>query len=152
MDDANVENNAFAGDIGYAGDIGPRQAWEILVNSPKATMIDVRTAAEWAYVGVPDLSGIGKKVEFVSWLHFPGMQINARFVEEVTALGIDPLAPVLFVCRSGVRSKFAAIAMTRRGFRACYNVAHGFEGDLDTIGHRGAVSGWKVEGLPWKQG
>jgi rhodanese-related sulfurtransferase len=58
----------------------------------------------------------------------------------------------MFLCRSGVRSRDAAIAMTAAGFKACYNVASGFEGDKDAAGHRGTVSGWKVDGLPWMQG
>ena len=65
---------------------------------------------------------------------------------------IDRDAPLLFLCRSGVRSKAAAIAMTQQGFTACYNIANGFEGDSDPTRHRGTVSGWKVEGLPWVQG
>ena len=42
--------------------------------------------------------------------------------------------------------------MTQQGFTACYNIASGFEGDSDPTRHRGTVSGWKVDGLPWVQG
>lgn len=136
----------------YAGDIGPRQAWEMLERDPKAMLIDVRTPAEWAYVGVPDLSRIGKQPVFVPWQLFPSMQQNPQFIEHMQMTGVDPDAPLLFICRSGVRSRAAAIAMTERGYRACYNIASGFEGDPDVAKHRGTVNGWKVEGLPWMQG
>ena len=40
---------------------------------------------------------------------------------------------------------------TERGYTACYNVADGFEGELDEHNHRNSVNGWKVAGLPWWQ-
>jgi rhodanese-related sulfurtransferase len=136
----------------YAGDVTPTQAWEILNKDPKAVLVDVRTQAEWGYVGVPDLSPIGKRPLFASWALFPNMEINDRFVDDVVAAGIEPGVPILFLCRSGVRSRSAAIAATARGFTSCYNVATGFEGDPDAQRHRGKINGWKVEGLPWVQG
>jgi len=30
-------------------------------------------------------------------------------------------------------------------------VADGFEGQLDSAGHRNALGGWKAAGLPWTQ-
>jgi rhodanese-related sulfurtransferase len=32
-----------------------------------------------------------------------------------------------------------------------YNVANGFEGQIDAAGHRGTLNGWKAEDLPWRQ-
>jgi rhodanese-related sulfurtransferase len=139
-------------DDDYAGDISPKQAWELLAKNPKAVLVDVRTDAEFAYVGNPDLSSLGKQVLRAFWKVFPGMEINPNFVAEVDKSGIDKDAPLLFICRSGVRSRDAAIAMTAAGFKECYNVAGGFEGDKDATGHRGTVNGWKVDGLPWAQG
>lgn len=135
----------------YAGDIAPTEAWRILQEEPRSMLIDVRTPAEWNYVGVPDLSALGKKPLFVPWLHFPSMELNTAFAAHVESAGLDPAAPVLFLCRSGVRSKAAAIAMTARGFKSCYNIASGFEGDVDRQRHRGSVGGWKAEGLAWVQ-
>jgi rhodanese-related sulfurtransferase len=60
-------------------------------------------------------------------------------------------APVFFMCQSGGRSKVSAIQCTQLGYSACYNIAEGFEGDLDEHKHRNSVSGWKVAGLPWTQ-
>jgi rhodanese-related sulfurtransferase len=139
-------------DEGYAGDISPEEAWRILESDPRAALVDVRTQAEWAYVGVPDLSRIGKQTVFAQWALFPNMNINPHFPAQVEAADVAADAPVLFLCRSGVRSRSAAIAMTARGFTKCYNIAHGFEGDHDPQRHRGGLSGWKVAGLPWVQG
>lgn len=136
----------------YAGDISPKQAWDILARDPRAALVDVRTDAEFAYVGNPDLSGLGKRVVRVCWKVFPKMEINKDFLAQASAGGVSKDAPVIFMCRSGQRSRDAAIAMTAQGFKTCYNIATGFEGDKDSAGHRGAVGGWKADGLPWVQG
>lgn len=134
----------------YAGDLTPRQAWDLLLADPAAVMIDVRTRAEWTFVGLPDLSSLGRDLGLIEWNRTAGGDRNPLFLTEVAASGASPDAPVLFLCRSGVRSRGAAIAATAAGFRAAYNVAEGFEGDLDEAGHRG-VGGWKTAGLPWRQ-
>ena len=136
----------------YAGDLSVKQAWDLLSENPKAQLVDVRTNAEFAYVGSPDLSSLGKEVLCVQWKIFPAMDNNPEFVNQVSSNCVDKDAPLLFICRSGVRSLGAAEGMTAAGFRECYNVAGGFEGDHDTEGHRGTVNGWKVDGLPWRQG
>lgn len=136
----------------YAGDLDPKAAWKMLESEPAAVLIDVRTLAEWQYVGVPDLSPLDRKAAFVEWQRFPDGSPNPEFVEQVTRIVPDPEVPVLFLCRSGVRSMHAAIALTEAGYARCYNVAEGFEGDKDTTLHRGTVGGWKVAGLPWQQG
>jgi rhodanese-related sulfurtransferase len=140
---------------GYAGDLPVSEAWEVLRQDPKAQLIDVRTVAEWSYVGVPDLSGVGRELITVEWQRFPSMAANPDFVAETKAAlarsGTPPDAPLLFLCRSGVRSRAAAIAMTQAGFARAYNVAGGFEGDLDPERHRGGKNGWKASGLPWRQ-
>jgi rhodanese-related sulfurtransferase len=135
----------------YAGDLTPPEAWDMLAKDQRAVLVDVRTQAEWAYVGVADLSNLGKAPMFVSWQVFPDMRINGDFCHQVAADGIDADTPLLFFCRSGVRSRSAAAAMTGQGFSRCYNVSTGFEGDCDGTRHRGTVSGWKVDGLPWVQ-
>lgn len=135
----------------YAGDIPPTKAWEILTNDRRAALIDVRTVPEWNFVGVPDLSGLNKNVALISWQNFPDMARNDEFETAVEALGVAKDSPLLFLCRSGARSRAAAIAMTARGYKACYNVAEGFEGDVDAAHHRGSKNGWKVAGLPWVQ-
>jgi rhodanese-related sulfurtransferase len=79
------------------------------------------------------------------------MSLNDRFVAEVEALGVERDSPVLLLCRSGQRSRAAAIALTAAGFGPCYNVAEGFEGPHDAARHRGTSAGWKARGLPWAQ-
>ena len=120
---------------------------------PAAQLVDVRTLAEWNFVGQPDLSAIGRSTHCIEWQSFPTMAANPSFVEEATKMlgGATRDTAVLFLCRSGGRSRAAAIAMTKAGYARAYNVAGGFEGDLDAERHRGQTSGWKAAELPWKQ-
>lgn len=135
----------------YAGDVSPEKAWQELAAEGGAVLIDVRTRPEWQFVGIPDLSGLGKQVATVSWQVYPSMERNTDFEAAVRAVAPSPDAPVYFLCRSGVRSRAAAIAMTAAGYARCYNIAGGFEGGLDEGRHRGAREGWKAGGLPWLQ-
>jgi rhodanese-related sulfurtransferase len=135
----------------YAGDISPDTAWEVLTDDPSAVLIDVRTDAEWKYVGVPDLRELGKEPVLIPWKHFPEMNLNEDFSEEVAKAGVSRDDTLLLLCRSGQRSAAAAATLTARGCRRCYNSAEGFEGDKDDDGHRGTHGGWKARGLPWVQ-
>ena len=135
----------------YSGDIRVEEAWRRLGDESSAVLVDVRTAAEWNFVGAPDLSGIRKQAVRVSWQTLPKMEQNPAFVEEVRAQATDTDASILFLCRSGARSQAAAVAMTAAGYSKCFNVAGGFEGDLDGDRHRGVTGGWKAAGLPWIQ-
>jgi rhodanese-related sulfurtransferase len=138
----------------YLADVTPAEAWELLAQKPSA-LVDVRTSAEWAFVGLPDLSSTAAPLLRVEWQAYPSMQVNGAFVETVDealrAAGVGPDAPILFICRSGARSASAAAAMTGAGYRRCYNVAGGFEGTRDERGHRGTTDGWKAADLPWVQ-
>src|SRR5215471_10473227 len=136
---------------GYAGDVRPSTAWKILNERKDAALIDVRTRAEWNYVGLPDLDKLGKNPKLIEWQVFPSMQLNADFVAALAAALPDKEAPLLFICRSGARSAAAAKAMTAAGYSTCFNVSEGFEGPLDQQGKRGSVGGWKANGLPWRQ-
>ncbi|HLS63509.1 MAG TPA: rhodanese-like domain-containing protein [Ruania sp.] len=134
----------------YAGDLTPSQAWEVLQDNPHAVLVDVRTRAEWSFVGVPDTSGIGRTTAFVEWNTYPEGTRNENFLAQLAEAGVTAEAPVLFLCRSGARSLAAAEAATAAGFGPAYNVLDGFEGATNTDGHRGDT-GWRAEGLPWKQ-
>jgi rhodanese-related sulfurtransferase len=139
---------------GYAGDLGPKQSWDLMAKEPQAQLVDVRTQAEWNFVGVPDLTGLDRRVLFCEWQRFPS-GTNPNFLDEMqNALARSNYrkgAPLLFLCRSGARSRAAAIAMTQAGFGPCFNIQDGFEGALDSERHRGTAAGWKAEGLPWVQ-
>lgn len=137
----------------YAGDVTPAQAWEMLTSDPQVRLIDVRTQAEWMYVGVPDLSSLGQRQPLlVSWQVFPTMARNDAFAQQLAAQGVTPQTTVLLLCRSGVRSVAAAEYLTAQGHGAAYNITDGFEGPLDSSRHRGGGAGWKAAGLPWVQG
>ncbi|MBT6094080.1 MAG: rhodanese-like domain-containing protein [Rhodospirillaceae bacterium] len=141
-----------AEDGAYSGDLSPQQTWETLQSASNALLVDVRTDAEFSYVGVPDLAELGAEPKFVNWIVFPTGNANPDFLTQLNAAAPDTDAKVMFLCRSGVRSRFAAAAATQAGYTDCYNILEGFEGDKDTAGHRGTIGGWKVAGLPWKQG
>ena len=130
--------------------------WTKLESDAGAVLVDVRTMAEWTYVGLPDLTAIGKQPVLVEWQGFPDNRLNTAFVERLTEAlaqgGADKGTEVFFICRSGVRSLKAAQAMAAAGYTRCRNVADGFEGPLDPDRHRGKLGGWKAEGLPWTQG
>lgn len=130
----------------YAGDIMPEEAHRVLAENPKALLVDVRTAGEWQHVGVPDLSALGKELLRLSWILQPGQPPNPDFVAELGRRVADKETPLLFLCRSGGRSRAAAMAMTAAGYKNCYNVAEGFEG----AGFPG--SGWRAKGLPSARG
>ncbi|MEO1313981.1 MAG: rhodanese-like domain-containing protein [Pseudomonadota bacterium] len=120
-------------------------------------MIDVRTRAEWGFVGVPDLTGLDKSVVLAEWRAYPNMEVAPNFASRVLeGFGTNMPSHVLFICRSGARSMEAAEAVAElsssRGLDIrCTNVAEGFEGDLNGDRHRGALNGWKAHGLPWTQ-
>ncbi len=134
----------------YAGDLAPEAAYELLRDDPSAVLVDCRTEPEWGYVGVPDLSPIGKQVVLLQWQRYPDGAVNPRFVDDLRAAGVSEQTPVVFLCRSGVRSVAAAKAATAAGLGPAYNVLEGFEGGLDPEGHRGRT-GWRARGLPWRQ-
>jgi len=138
----------YRGGMTYAGDLSPTEAWVLLETEPDALLVDVRTEPEWAFVGVPDLTGLGKKLLTVSWNLWPSGEHNNAFVDDLREAGVE--GPAVFICRSGARSAAAAEAATAAGLDPAYNVAEGFEGELDEKGHRGRT-GWRARGLPWRQ-
>ena len=150
------------------GLVSPTDAWTALQDQTiPALLIDVRTRAEWSFVGVPDLSQLGQQAAFIEWQSFPTMEQNGAFTSAAMSLvqqmGVEQTQAeqpgakaIYFLCRSGVRSHHAAVAMTAACSRighdvACINIAEGFEGDLNGEGRRGEMNGWKAHGLPWRQ-
>ncbi|MSO90185.1 MAG: rhodanese-like domain-containing protein [Acetobacteraceae bacterium] len=131
--------------------VPPAQVWEALQSDPHAVLVDVRTDVEWNFVGLPDLSGLGKQVVLIPWQVFPSMQINGEFVPQLRATGVGEGQRIYFICRSGARSLLAALAAQAAGFSQVFNVADGFEGPVDPAGHRGRAAGWKADDLPWQQ-
>ncbi|MFC0314703.1 rhodanese-like domain-containing protein [Gordonia phosphorivorans] len=136
--------------MSYAGDVTPQEAWARLESNPRAVLVDCRTQAEWSFVGVPDLTVLGKQAVLIEWIGFPGGAPNTRFVEQLREAGVADDAELLLLCRSGARSIGAAEAATAAGIGQAYNILDGFEGALDEEGHRGST-GWRASGLPWRQ-
>ena len=130
------------------GDLTLGDAWSLLTTDADAVLIDVRTTAEWQFVGTPDLSSLGKAARLVEWTTWPGGAPNPGFIAEAT-VDLTPEQPILLLCRSGARSLAAAQALAANGYPNVHNVVAGFEGDLDGDTHR--HGGWKDE-LPWTQG
>jgi rhodanese-related sulfurtransferase len=128
----------------YAGALTPAEAHEVWRNAPGARLVDVRTRAEWDYVG-----RIPGAVE-IELLTYPGNRPNPAFATELQGQ-VEKDPPVLFICRSGGRSHNAAMIATQAGYAAAYNVLEGFEGDRDAQGHRNTAGGWRAAGLPWTQ-
>ena len=126
----------------YAGALTPKEAYAVAQLAPGAKLVDVRTRAEWDWVGrIPG-------AEEIEWLSYPNNQPNSHFLTQLK-LQVDAEALVMFICRSGVRSHQAASLASEAGYNA-YNVLEGFEGDKDAHGQRGKVGGWRHAGLPWK--
>lgn len=131
--------------LSYEGALTPREAHELLQLLPHARLVDVRTRAEWDWVG-----RVPKAIE-IEWLSYPGNERNPHFLQELKhAASTESL--LMFICRSGARSSAAATAASAAGYPDCYNVLEGFEGDKDAQGHRNAIGGWRFHGLPWVQG
>jgi rhodanese-related sulfurtransferase len=128
----------------YSGALTPKEAHELWRAAPGAKLVDVRTRAEWDYVG-----RIPGAVE-IEVLTYPGNKPNPGFVAELERQ-VEKGAPVMFICRSGGRSHNAAMLATQAGYAECYNVLEGFEGDRDAGGHRNTQGGWRFAGLPWTQ-
>lgn len=139
----------------YAGDVTPADVWRTLESDPSAVLVDVRTVAEWSFVGVTDLGALAKRPIFQEWQSYPSMQVDPgfadRLAEALGGAGAGADAPVFFLCRSGARSQAAAALMAAHGYTRCFNISGGFEGPLDGARHRGQSAGWKAEGLPWMQ-
>jgi rhodanese-related sulfurtransferase len=130
----------------YAGALLPAEAHALLQQLPASKLVDVRTQAEWEYVGhIPN-------TVLIEWNTYPNGQRNPDFLNELQAQVAKSDAPVMFLCRSGARSHHAAQAATQAGYPNSYNILEGFEGDKDANGHRNTVGGWRIAGLPWIQG
>jgi len=142
-------------EVVHIEDVPVEDVWAHLSADAGAVLIDVRTRAEWTFVGLPDLSAIGKRVLTVEWQTYPE-NVDAGFTDRMTraldAAGASKDSELFFICRSGARSRMAAEAMANAGYRQCRNVADGFEGPLDADRHRGRLAGWKATGLAWVQG
>jgi len=127
---------ATAMGLPYAGAVTPAEAWA-LHTAGAAALVDIRTEPEWRFVGhVPG-------VALVVWPRGGDAAQMQEFLEAIARRFPSP-APLLFLCRSGVRSHSAAELAARAGHPAAYNVLEGFEGDAPG-------RGWRAADLPWER-
>jgi rhodanese-related sulfurtransferase len=141
---AEARKRAQAGGLPYAGALLPAEAHQLLRENPKAVLVDVRSRAEWDFVG-----RVPRAVE-IEWKTYPGMRPNESFLQQLESR-VPKDAVAMFLCRSGARSHETATVAQRAGYAAAFNVLEGFEGDRDGEGHRNSVGGWRAAGLPWTQ-
>lgn len=140
-----AQQRAQASGLPYEGTLTPDEAAEVLDLAPGSRLIDVRSRAELDLVG--DIPG----AVHVEWMTYPGWHPNPHFLNQLKQ-SVDTEALALFICRNGHRSHRAAEAATLTGYRDCYNVLEGFEGDISPASsHRGELNGWKARGLSWTQ-
>jgi len=133
--------------------LNPRQAWEMMQDNPRAVLVDVRSNMEFLFVGHP------KGAVHIPWIDEPDWEINPHFLRQVRELMLGGIicdsdegcAPILLICRSGKRSLEAGRLLVENGMRDVFNIAEGFEGELDDEHHRSSIGGWRYEGLPWEQ-
>jgi rhodanese-related sulfurtransferase len=128
--------------------LSPTEAYKLLQEHPNALFVDVRSNMEYLFVGHP----VG--AIHIPWIDEPDWSVNPHFVTQVRQAilgGATGAAPVLLICRSGVRSLEAGKALVEAGIAEVYNIAEGFEGALDDHHHRSTVGGWRFHGLPWEQ-
>jgi rhodanese-related sulfurtransferase len=130
----------------YAGAVTPTEAYKLLQENPRVKRVDVRTNAERDWVGrvtIPETQHAA-----VQWSLYPGGTPNPQFVRDLEQVATkDDI--LLFLCRSGVRSRYAAKLATENGYTNSFDILEGFEGDKDANGHRKSVGGWCKAGLPW---
>ena len=125
-----------------AGLLTPTETWELFKRG-ELELVDTRTLAE------RDLIGYVPGSLHIEWYDYPAKKLNEHFLDDLRKK-VEPDKPVAFLCRSGVRSHYAAALATANGYRAAFNVIEGFEGDKSAHGQR-RVNGWQVAGLPWRQ-
>jgi rhodanese-related sulfurtransferase len=128
--------------------LSPKEAYKLLQEHPNAVLIDVRSHMEYLFVGHP------AGAIHIPWIDEPDWKQNPHFLTQVrqTMLGgASGAAPVVLICRSGVRSLEAGKALIEAGVKDIYNVAEGFEGQMDEKHHRSSLGGWRYHGLPWEQ-
>lgn len=130
----------------YAGAVTPQEAYALLQADADIVLIDVRTNAERDWVGRVAIAEAQHGA--VQWSTYPGGAPNPDFLAQLAGQASKDQV-LLFLCRSGVRSRHAARLATEHGYAHCFDILQGFEGDKDAEGHRKQLGGWCHAGLPW---
>ena len=136
--------------MSYKRNLLPKMAVERLQNNPQALFVDVRSKAEFKYVGCPEISIL------IPWINDPDWEPNPEAFSDAVMQELDGRenlsdTEIILICRSGFRSNEALKCLENKGFTQVSHVASGFEGDLDENDHRGNLNGWRHDGMPWSQ-
>ena len=136
--------------MSYKRNLLPKMAVERLQNNPQALFVDVRSKAEYKYVGYPENSIL------IPWIDDPDWEPNPEAFSDSVMQELDGRenllnTEIILICRSGFRSNDALKCLENEGFTQVSHVASGFEGDLDENDHRGNLNGWRHDGMPWSQ-
>ncbi|MCS5634825.1 MAG: rhodanese-like domain-containing protein [Candidatus Marinimicrobia bacterium] len=136
--------------MSYKRNLLPKMAVERLQNNPQALFVDVRSKAEFKYVGYPENSIL------IPWIDDPDWEPNPEAFSDAVMQELDGRenlsdTEIILICRSGFRSNEALKCLENKGFTQVSHVASGFEGDLDENDHRGNLNGWRHDGMPWSQ-
>ena len=137
-------------EMSYKRNLLPKMAIERLQNNPQALFVDVRSKAEYKYVGYPENSIL------IPWIDDPDWEPNPEAFSDLVMQELDGRenllnTEIILICRSGFRSNEALKCLENKGFTQVSHVASGFEGDLDENDHRGNLNGWRHDGMPWSQ-
>jgi len=136
--------------MSYKRNLLPKMAVERLQDNPQALFVDVRSKAEYKYVGFPENSIL------IPWIDDPDWEPNPEVFSDLVMQELDGRenllnTEIILICRSGFRSNEALKCLENKGFTQVSHVASGFEGDLDENDHRGNLNGWRHDGMPWSQ-
>lgn len=166
-------NSVYAQEV---EDILSIEAYNRLQTIPDTFLIDVRTRAEYQFVGhwehaylFPYMFLTSKPAKAGEGYEYLFNQPNEAFIEEISKV-FNKKDNLIIICRDGTRSASAAKELAENGFENVFNVKHGFEGeefpyfenpDLNRLyknmARQNKVTGfiprrhygWKWWGLPW---
>lgn len=152
------------------------EAYDMLNTVPDTYLIDVRTRAEYQFVGHPHRAYLFPYMfmtkNFAQGDEKYRYQLsnkNKVFVEELNKV-FKKTDNLLIICRSGERSAFAAKDLIEKGFKKVFDVVDGFEGSefptfkdknrhkyFRQLAKRNKIYGfkhrrhygWQWWGLPW---
>lgn len=130
----------------YAGALTPHESYTLLHTDPNVKLVDVRTDAERDWIGRVDIPQ--NQHLAVQWNLYPEGKPNPDFLQQLSEI-TDKANVLLFMCRSGVRSRHSATLAAEHGYINCFDVLEGFEGEKDADGHRKNINGWCKAKLPW---
>lgn len=143
--------------------VDAKETYEMMKKDPKVILVDVRTPAEWQFVGYTKMAQIMVPSVFFKYDAIDDKKpryrdiMNPNFISEfeeaAAKIGADEDTTYVIMCRSGAtRAQPAAKALWQYGYKNVYIMTDGFEGgklkDGDRKGYR-LKAGWKYNGYPW---